>query len=420
MKLKKLDWYFIIYLFFVIFCPPIFDKYVTILFVSAYTFFCIILKYRFHWKTFMANKYIRASVITLIAVVGYWFFILSVNIFLGQTGDLRTYFRIIYRFSMLFIMLLLYIPYIFIYCKKKDYKRDIALKYIMYACCIQFFIALLFMLFPALRDKALVLMYNNTGIEQYMYDFESARRWYGFAISLQDGFSCGIGLAAGIAVYFSVRYDSKYIILYLMLVAVAAFNARTGVLMAALSIPFLITKKGRHLLETLSVLIIGIIFALLVMRNYFIATYEWIVTGFRQLAGFLIQEENVGGSIGTLFSERFWMIPDSVFEIIFGTGHSTIDVASVLQTDVGYVNYLWIFGFVGSIFLYSFLLVIYFYFRNIKNNKMYERLKLYFLIMLFIGNIKFDIFTYGPSIMLFLLIYYLELLDLKYIRFSKK
>lgn len=414
MNRKGLDWYYILYLFFIIFCPPILNKYITIFLICIYTGCILLIKHRRKWKSIVQTKCLQIVIISMLFLFVYWLIILAINGMPVRTDSVKTYFRITYRFVMIFATLFLFVPYVIIYTQKKGYKKDETLKYILYACLLQFLIVFLFIIFPNIRKHILEIMYNNTGIIQYTYEHESTRRWYGFAISLLDGFSCGIGMAAGIAIYFAYKYNGKYALAFIMLVGVAVFNARTGLLIASLAIPFMMSVKGKHMVSTLFVFTGCVILGILVMRNHFNVTLEWVRNGFQELTVFLAGKRDAGGSIGALFSEDFWMIPKSVMQILFGTGHSTIDVAVVSQSDVGYINYLWIFGIMGSALLYAVPVYLYIFGNRCESNILYRKLETFFLLTLLIGNIKFDFFTYGPSMMLFFVIYYLDLLEKKY------
>lgn len=406
-KARRIDFYLIMYLFCVIFCPPFFPKYLAIFLLSIYTS-VVVLKNYGKWKR-NVNDNIRSTIYRLCFLTFYWLIISCIGLVIGELEYANAYFKIAYRFIMLVAVLGLFIPYIYLYCEKYNYTKRFLLKHIVYASCIQFLIIVIFVLIPSIRDLALSIMSKNTGSESLYAGLEISKRFYGFAMTLQDGFSYGVGIVAIIALYLAITDSVKYIIAYMMLTVVAAFNARTGLLIIAIGTIFIMVQRVnlRTIEITFIALIVGVI-GIYVMQIFFPTTMQWAIGGFLQLRDFLLRRSygdygaNVGNSVSALFSEGMWSFPSSIIENIIGTGHAS---SGADKTDVGYVNYIWALGIIGSIYLYYIFLKMYKKARGYSRDSVYKGLLRFVLLSMIIGNIKFDVLTYASGMVVILLLF---------------
>lgn len=405
---KKVDIYLVIYLFFVLFCPPFFSKYIAIFLLTLYTIFALVLVSG-RWSGNLKNINILPVLKKIGILVLYWLIVTYIGMIVGKPESEDRYFKIAYRFLMLIISLGVFVTYTYTYCEKKNYSKNMILKHIIYASSLQFIILGIFILVPSIRKVALNVMSRNTGSGELYSGYEISRRFYGFAMTLQDGFSYGISLAAIIALYLAINESTKYTVYYIMLIVVAALNARTGLLIIAIGTIFLLLQKisAKTIRFILLSLFAGIT-GLYILRLLLPTTMEWMTGGLLQLRDFLLRREygnygnNIGNSMSALFSQKFWIVPSSMFEIIFGTGHAS---AGLSKTDVGYINYIWAFGVVGSLYLYYILFKMYRTARRKCRELSYKKLLDFVIISMIIGNIKFDVITYAAGIIIILLLF---------------
>lgn len=406
LKKDRIDNYFIGYLFFVLFCPPIFSKYINVFLIIIYTIIVSILKYKNDMRECLRHIAINKTMVSLVFLFFYFMMVALINILFSNMQEIDKILKPIYRFIMLFSTVYIFVPYIICYSKRKGYSKDDVIKYIIYACSIQFVILAVYMLFPNIRSIALNVMYTNLGVSKYTVSYAGTKRFYGFALALLDGFSYGIGMAAVLALYYSRKYGIKYIILFIELTIVSIFNGRSGLVIILVGCGVILLKKGKGQLRTIMVLLSGALLLLLIMHRYFETNYMWLKAGLLQLRDFVFQREYgdygqaVGNSIKALFNDNFWAFPSDFFQLVFGAGHSPIGNA---VTDVGYVNYIWIFGILGTVILFWNPVLLYLNIRN-RVDKYYRQLMLFVLIAMFLGNIKFDFFTYGPFLEIFYLV----------------
>src|SRR5699024_6530651 len=106
-----------------------------------------------------------------------------------------------------------------------------------------------------------------------------------------------------------------------------------------------------------------------------------------------------------LFSNRFWTFSNSLVKIIFGTGHTVFGNGFVIQSDVGYVNDVWLFGIVGSILLYISFIYLGSYVLKNSQESLYKILTIGLIVSLFVFQIKGRAFMYsvGTSTILIIL-----------------
>ena len=88
-----------------------------------------------------------------------------------------------------------------------------------------------------------------------------------------------------------------------------------------------------------------------------------------------------------LFSDRFWNIPTGL-ALVFGTGHSIYGAEGYPNSDVGYVNDLWLGGIIGTLILYAaFALLFIKAFKNTKEINV-RCLILFFAVAILVFQVK--------------------------------
>ena len=107
-----------------------------------------------------------------------------------------------------------------------------------------------------------------------------------------------------------------------------------------------------------------------------------------------------------LFSQRFWIIPNKLNEIVFGTGHTVFGNNFYIQSDVGYINDIWLCGIFGMVILYGSFTYLFVKSMYVCKKSIYKYLIIGMFFSLIIFQIKGRAFMYsvGTAVMLIILI----------------
>ena len=255
-------------------------------------------------------------------------------------------------------------------------------------------------LFPACRDLFLNIMETNVGNEIYGDDSFMSYRGYGFSSTLLDTFGYGMGLIAGICLL-QKKWSVFTMTGMLFCLFSAMLNSRTGLLifMVAVTINMFSAIKN----SKLNLRHIGIISIVVAITIWFIntgivdeVTLGWIGGGFLSLYNFFTGNETaytLGSMQNSLLSDKHWHLPNNLLGVLFGEGHSCYGAYQVLgsASDVGYVNYIWIIGLLGTsvliVYLFSLFKKKVRYYADYQYKNLYIFLGLAFFIMFVKGNI---------------------------------
>lgn len=230
-------------------------------------------------------------------------------------------------------------------------------------------------------------------------------RYFGLAIHLSNAYGYVQGLLASLCLLRLDKNHKRYIIYFLTFLISVVVNARTGLFPIFLTLVYLLTKsflkfdvRTMSKIVASSVVLISLILYMLSL-NKEIETF--VFDFFINLYDMFFSDDS-----GIEDSAYYNMIhfPDTISGFVFGEGRSLFHEEAFENSDIGYVNQLFIGGviFVFMLLLYEFIL---FY-------KMHKRLnEKVFLTIFFVSILIFnykgvDFYASSAFIKLLMLFYF--------------
>lgn len=360
----KINISLVIFLFCFMFAPPILPiNFIIIL--SMYSIFMLARFYSNRIVSVVKKSNIKKFTFLITLFVLYWFIVVIMNFSWGERIYLSNYVTIFYQILLITPIMMSCIVYIIVRAETLNLNIEQLLVHFILAGAIEAAISLITFISPPMRQLFINIMSRNIG--STFDDFILSVRVYGFANGLYDLFGWGTGIIAALPLFLSKNLQRKYIWFIPLLLLAPLLNARTGLVMffggIVLFVLFMNNKNIFSVLKKILLLLAGAWIGYLVFRwiqNNNSKAYWWIMSGIRSFWGTITNNQNSDMKLSTLFSERFWTIP-TFPDIIFGTGHNIYIGKAYLNaiymnyshSDVGYVNYLWMGGIVGSFMLYG-------------------------------------------------------------------
>lgn len=405
---------FIFYLFCLFFSPPVIPKVNIIIFVFIYSLIMLFTKYRNNIKRIISYATIDKFLLGFVFFIYYLLVITLLNVFLGNSVTINDYILIIYRFFLIVPVLIVCIIYVIARCDELNYDvKDFFLAIIL-AAFVQGILTILSFIFPGVRNLFIQIMKENTGTGVFNKRWEVNQRFFGFANDMLDGFGYGVGILASLP-FTICLYNRKfsYLIFLPILFLIPLLNVRTGLVIFLLgvicSLP-LIVGADKKFKKRLSIIILLILFIMIIgIASIYIiypATIEWVTRDFVAIFRFIFFDENapIGtNSVASWFSGSHFTFP-SFPEIIFGTGHVIYSTKGFRNSDVGYINDLWLCGIVGSFILYTVLFSLFYRLWSVDKDKLVKVLSVFFLLSFLIFQLKGRAFMANLGTILSLLI----------------
>jgi len=419
LKRKLLKFILCIYLFLAIYAPPFFKF--NILYILSSISFLYLVKDR-QIKIYI-NKKVRMIWLTLSIIL---FIKIFIGIFFGDQELINNRIIVLYQWYGLIPMQFIVCLSIKKFAKKNRINNDNLLNLCINAGVIQGVLVLLSFLSPEIRGYFLEMMKNNLDKES-LYGEQGiiGYRAYGFAASLLDTFGYGMGLILGILILLKDKKNIlDWIKIFLCTLAII-LNSRTGIIIFLLIFPvkilnFIFFKRKKSILKKLLkeflVYTIALTLGLYLinisnLKSWIV--YKWIMGGFESILNFITGvkgEYRLGSMQNTFFTANFWKLPEDFLGILIGRGHSIYGTKKILgiASDVGYINYIWIFGILGLVFLLY--LVYSFFYNGIKTYKVKKEIIIFLALAFYTMMLKGNIISYnsGTFITIFILILYME------------
>lgn len=395
--LNKLQIYLVLYLFIFLYAPPVLVDFNIVFILFIFSVIKLCKKYRSELNLFLKNITVKRFLIGIIIYTFYFIIIILYNYFFAEKVEIISYLTILYSYFLFFPITLTCSAYVICFCSKNKLCLNDLIKCFIIACLIQSGIAILSLIFRNFKEMLLIVMYNHTGNDLLLGDWLNHRRFFGFSRNLLDSFGLGTGLICGLCIL-QIQKSKHYIFFVPFIFLLTFLNAKTGIVIIGVSIIlFLFNKKNRQILFSLFLkykYYILISMVILFFCIYFFSpnTFNWILNDF---LSFIPGTEN-DGIANLLFSENFWILPDKILNILFGTGHNIYNVQGFPHSDVGYINEIWKTGLIGFIILYGSIVYL---FHNLTNSKIYveKYIGFLFLISIFLFMIKGQIIGYNPA-----------------------
>ena len=402
MKLSLKRTCVIFFIFLAIFDPPIFSFNIIFILLPVSLIYVFI---------HTSGKLKICGQITLggAIILGYILVIVGLGMLFGEDSLLKNRIAVLYQLFFLMPAQCICAYAVCIYAKTNKLSRIDIYEMCIRAGVIEGILVIISFFVPNVRAFFLSIMINKAGKGVYtaIMNNDSAYRAYGFADSLLDTFGYGIGLLAGFCLLKEKKEIKTYVIMGVLLFSTAV-NSRTGlaVFMLALVIQYLSGfNERKHKLKKYKegiIITLIIITAILVVTKTSLkesSTISWITAGFESVYSIIFHKEmsyRLGSMQGSLLTERFWVLPDGFISIFLGRGHSIYDTRSILgiNSDVGYINYIWICGILGETVLLLFISLI---FRKIYRKaitKYEKKIVIFISLAFFLVFIKGNILTH--------------------------
>lgn len=363
--------------------------------------------------TVVVKSGIKKFTVSYMIFVLYWIFIVIINFILGERIFIRNYITIFYQMILLTPIMTSCVAYIIVRAETLNYSVEQLLVHFIMAGAIEGAISLMAFISPVIRQLCIQIMQKSNG--NVFSEYILSRRIYGFANGLYDLFGWGTGILAASPLFLDKKLRKKYMWFVPILLLPPLLNARTGLVMfgvgVAMFVLFINNESFFSFFGKVLFILIGVIAGYYIfkwVKEKNITTYVWILEGLKALWGTISNGQNTNLKLSVLFSKRFWSIPPFPY-IILGTGHNIyIGRASIYSanmryanSDVGYINYLWMGGIVGSVMLYRIYFKLFIVAIKSNLNKRIKWLLIFYGGSIVLFNIKGQAFTHCPATALF-------------------
>lgn len=394
-KLRDSRIYWIIYFFLLLFAPPIVKGVHTFFIVAAFSLFFLMLQSKNKINYVLRECGLRKWIISIIGFFWYTFVVFGINYVVFQEGvQTGHYISLINRFVALVITIIPCILYVIIENEKSGKGLFFVLENIFYSALIETAFCIGAFLSPSFKTSLIEIMNRNSKSNLYENSWYITVRSYGFADTLVDVFGLGVAVIAGVCFFYGVIYKKRFIVVSFLIAISTLFNSRTGVLLfifALLLIFVFMLLRGR--IKNLLYYFIGLSVLVIIFNSGFEkvsqneATSGWIENGYKSIVNLVEKRDVQNESLGAMTSDDFYQLPNTLHSI-FGTGHSRYGADGYKHTDSGYINDIWLAGFLGCIILYSqFFAIAYKTYRH-SNNEFTKLTTIYIISCFLIFNIK--------------------------------
>lgn len=419
---NKTSIYIIFLLFFMMFCPPIIPVINIIIPIYIFCGIALFVKYKKDIKEIFIYSQMKMFFSLFIIFFIYLFIIIIINISVGNGVELSNYIIESYRFGLLLLATSTCILYLICNLKKINCKPENLLILLIAAASIESVLTVLSLIFPSVKQFFVEIMLSNTDSKVIATKpWEVNQRFFGFANDMLDIFGYGVGILSALPIYFAIyKKNLKYLLFVPFLLLTVFFNSRTGLIIFAIgllcSLPTISLKSKKQKVEAILVFFLFIIVSIVawfVFSKYYPNTIKWIAKDFPSIFEFLFTGKVSEGQVNTatlLFSERFWNFPPFP-DIIFGTGHTIYSVKGFANSDVGYVNDLWLCGIVGCLVLYGAFIYLFFTMWKVSRDRTGKCLAVFIFLSFLVFQIKASGIRFNPGmfcslILCFYYIYY--------------
>lgn len=402
--------FFSVYIFLIIFCPPIIPRLDVVLIISAAVM--IMLKYKASFMSVVVKSRMFFWVKVMMFLATYMILLpLPLSAFIyNDTVQIQHYISLFNRYGLLIVVDVVCGTYLFLELKSYGYTLEDFLKFTFYAGAIESLFSICSLIFPGFKSMLVSIMLANTGSGLYSNTWYITVRAYGFANTLVDLFGLGVSIIASTCFLYGLFKEKKYMILSVFILISTILNSRTGLILYIVCIMgaiLYLTIKGKIkylFFGIMSVFLLFIIFNILMESNILNdSTKSWISSGIQSFQELLENGKAQSDSMGVLFQEKKWTLPDGI-RLFIGTGHSRYEAKGYVHTDVGYVNEIWMCGLIGAIGLYTMFIKFIYSAVKRQGNILAQCIGIMIFLGYFIFNIKGVAFGYNPGAAVILLI----------------
>ncbi len=390
-----------IFLFILIFNPPVVPH--ANLFLTSISMLVLLAKYKNNINNILKKSKINYWCFSAIILFMYVIIVpFTVSFILNDFVNIAHYVSLFNRFAVLFVTIAPCCALLICMLDAKEYSYHFFLQALITAGLIEGFFVILTFFSSTAKSVFIGLMAKNAPSELYQNVWYTTVRSYGFAGTLVDLFGLSIAVIAGISFFYGILYQQRYIIYSILILTGAVLNARTGVVLYLISVSFgiIFFFQQRHvktIFKTIRGIIIIVLISIGILKIVSIntATRGWILSLVNSIKN-TIRTQSMQGAMGKLFNQNYWELPD-IFRAVIGTAHSKYAAEGYSHSDVGYINDIWLCGFIGCFILYGSLIKLLFNIYKDKKNVMFRFCSIHLILCFFIFNIKACAYGYNPG-----------------------
>ena len=391
-----------VYLFILIYTPAlgesiVFDKYIVLYILLVIVILPYVLRRKLTNLTVLQNKNV---VLFMLFVLLASIYLMIVQVFNGIEIKNLSDTRIIQ--NNLINVLILHVAIIIDQLKKLQYTKYDALAILAKIASLQGIYAFLSLVFTPLKNISNTLYSLAGGSNSFVFD----TRIFGISSDFTFGTPIYHGILAAILLYAAFYFKkAKYLMYIPFILITTALNNRTGIvvffilsLLFLLYIAFKRNKITQILITIVTMMTLSIVF-FNSLKTLSPNTYNFL-NSFIEDTQNLIQGKPTGNY--EVLMNEVYSFKKSNANLLFGEGYRVYDEAGKIKagfrSDIGYVNDI----FYGGIMYMLILYVSFSYFILYKERK-YKYVAVLLLLIVFIVNIKGEIFR--SNIVMFLFIY---------------
>jgi hypothetical protein len=295
---------------------------------------------------------------------------------------------------------------VFLKCKGKKEFYDL----LIHAGLLQGIIAISSFIVPDIQMWVINRMigYGFRDIIMSMAD----HRMYGFGYNFAYTLPIVQSFLAVLTIYLSINKNIFYILYTPILIFSAIINARASIVVLLIGLILISINVFEKNLKSIfkyfaifGILISASFLTLMYIKEIASNTYSWIMVGGGEIIDILTGD--FSGSYSSYITDpSTYKIPDNI-SLIFGTSERVIRGNYKYQSDVGFINDLWLGGMIYIILLYSYFLhkIIRIQKKVSKHFRVGFIVSLFLFLVLIAVNFKGIIFKQNEFINLFFLIY---------------
>lgn len=309
-------------------------------------------------------------------------------------------------------------------CRKKyqSYTQDILIIHVFYAVSFHALIMLIEFLSADVRNFIYSFTFAKYQLEHYqMFRMAGLASAGGAQISAFQSMGFFIGLYL-----LYIRTVSKiYLLLGLLLILISTLlSGRTGLFTILVFTPLFclwlsVLSGKKAVLKTGATMVAFVVLVILVFEfihgnDFFGLRYLEVIFN-RTFDSFINYSSSEGLHDDTLdVLAKMWFVPNEFTTFIFGKIHILGVGVREIQSDIGYVRFLWGYGLIGSLIIYCFyFMLVYFVYSAPTLTKDLKRKSLVyfsiFLIFFFHSKEEFMFVRHGLSIVMLLVLPYVTM-----------
>lgn len=284
---------------------------------------------------------------------------------------------------------------------------------------LQSIVSLSSLLIPTVKSILITGMLKGHVFQETTYTHALTLRMFGYSTGLTYGMPIVQTFLAMAALYLAFEKKLGYMLYIPFLLASAFINSRTSAIVAMVCLSVLLIIRKRKITSKVLfrriIIVVGII-AIIILLPRIISlvspeTYKWVQTGYNEIFRF-VKGDTSSGYFNYLVDIKRWEVPKNL-SLLFGTGIRIMSGNNQynIQSDIGYINDLWLGGIFLTICTYFFWIrkIIKIKDFSVNKNKDVQAFIRYiwitFLIVYIVINIKgyaFDLNNFTSLFILFI------------------